>query len=111
MRRKPVRWIGRSLEAVRDFPQEARRQAGTELRAVQDGDQPTDFRPMPDIGAGAMEIRIHRPHEHRVIFVARYEEAVYVLHAFEKKTQRTPQRDIKLARANYAGVQRQRESK
>lgn len=110
MRRKPVRWMGRSLEAVRDFPQEARRQAGAELRAIQEGDPPTDFRPMPDIGAGAMEIRIHRPHEHRVIYVARYEEAVYVLHAFEKKTQRTPQREISLARANYAEVQRQRES-
>jgi phage-related protein len=111
MRRKPVRWIGRSLEAVRDFPQKARRQAGAELRAIQDGEQPTDFRPMPDIGPGAMEIRIRRPHEHRVIYVARYEEAIYVLHAFEKKTRRTPQRDIKIARANYAEVQRQRESK
>lgn len=108
MKLKPVRWLGATRRTVRDFPEEARKQAGTELRAVQTGDVPTDCRPMPDVGSGVIEIRIHRPHEHRVIYVARFQEAVYVLHAFAKKTQRTSQRDISLTRKYYAEMQRER---
>jgi phage-related protein len=93
---------------VHDFPLEARKLAGAELSQLQDGKKPTDFRPMPDVGPGAAEIRIHRPHEHRIIYVAQFPEAIYVIHAFEKKSQKTPQRDLNTARANYAEIQNER---
>lgn len=57
---------------------------------------------MPSIGPGAVEIRIHDPHEHRVVYVAKFADAVYVLHAFEKKTQKTAQKDLDIARTAYA---------
>ena len=63
---------------------------------------------MPDVGAGVFEIRIHTETEHRVFYVTRFEEAVYVLHAFEKKTQKTPRRDLELASARLAVLMQQR---
>jgi phage-related protein len=63
---------------------------------------------MPTIGPGAMEIRIHEPHEHRIIYVAKFQEALYVLHAFEKKTQKTPQKDLRKASTTYAEMLRNR---
>jgi phage-related protein len=104
---KPVNWVGSSRFALRNFPEEARRQAGNELWLVQEGKMPTDFKPLPDIGPGAMEIRIHKPHEHRLIYVARF-PAVYVLNAFEKKSQQMPQKEMSVARSNYAKMQQER---
>ena len=63
---------------------------------------------MPEIGTGVQEIRIHRGGAFRVIYIAKYEEAVYVLHAFNKKTQRTSKRDLELARRRLRDVQRMR---
>ena len=63
---------------------------------------------MPEIGAGVQEIRIHRGGAFRVIYIAKYEEAVYVLHAFNKKTQRTSKQDLELARRRLRDVQRMR---
>src|SRR5262249_2031907 len=77
-------WIGASFEDLRDFPPEARRIAGYELRRIQRGLTPTDWKPMSSVGLGVNEIRIHTRVEHRVIYVAKFEEAIYVLHAFEK---------------------------
>ncbi len=99
-------WLGSARRRVQEFPEEARRQAGYELWLVQLGDNPLDWRPMQSIGPGAIEIRLHKPHEHRVIYVARYAEGVYVLNAFEKKTQGTPQREIGTARKNYAEMEK-----
>jgi phage-related protein len=65
---------------------------------------------MPSICPGAREIRIHRPHEHRVIYIAQFPEAVYVLDAFEKKTQRTPQTDLDTARSAYAQIEAARQA-
>ncbi len=65
---------------------------------------PSDWKPMAGIGYGAMEIRLHEPHEHRVIYVAKFEETVYVLHAFEKKTRKTDKRDVEIARKAYREV-------
>jgi phage-related protein len=63
---------------------------------------------MPSIGAGVMEIRVHAAGEYRVIYVAKYVEAIYVLHAFEKRSQRTRQGDIELARSRFRLVERSR---
>ncbi len=65
---------------------------------------PSDFKPMLDIGADAYEIRVHVQGEWRVIYVAKFESAVYVLHAFQKKTQRTRKEDIELAAKRYRQI-------
>lgn len=105
---KRIEWVKGSRRSLREFPGEARHQAGSELLLVQEGNAPTDWSPIPSIGPGAIEIRIHRPYEHRVVYVAKFPEAIYVLHCFEKKTQTTDQRDIEYARSAYAEVQRSR---
>jgi phage-related protein len=104
---KELKWVGGTSKRLKAFPVAARRKAGYELGQVQLGEEPSDWKPMVTVGPGAVEIRIHEPHEHRVIYVARFADAVYVLNAFEKKTQQTPAKEIRLARAAYAEVQRQ----
>lgn len=98
---KPIHWVGSSRDDIRAFPQEARRKAGLQLRAVQREQTPTDFKPMPSVGKGVMEIRIRVKDAFRVFYVAQFEEAVYVLHAFQKKTQKTAKRDIQLGQQRY----------
>ena len=95
---KPILWIGTSLEDLKAFPEDARRVAGFELRRVQQGLQPTDWKPMASVGTGVEEIRVHTGQEHRVFYIARFEEGVYVLHAFEKRSRKTPAREIEVAR-------------
>jgi len=101
---KPLNFVGSSLDDLRNFPDEARRAAGFELRAVQDGFEPSDWRPMPVIGPGVKEIRIHVLGEWRVIYVAKFRASVYVLPAFQKKTRRTSPQDIDLARRRYRQI-------
>ncbi len=106
MNLKRIEWIRSSRRSLKEFPKEARYQAGLELYLVQEGKVPTDWKPMSIIGHGASEIRIHVPNEYRVIYVAKFEEAIYVLHCFEKKQRKTPPKDIEIARSAYAEVQR-----
>jgi phage-related protein len=97
---KPLEWLGDSRKALQSFPPLAQRIAGFELRNAQKGYQPADFKPMPSIGKGVEELRIWLEEgTYRVIYLARIREAVYVLHAFQKKTQQTSKRDLALARA------------
>jgi phage-related protein len=108
---KPIIWISSSKEALRRFPKNAQRKAGFELRAVQQGDEPSDTRSMPTIGKGVKEIRIRTQNAHRVFYVAKFQEAVYVLHAFEKKTQKTSKRDIQLGRQRYKDMLHERKER
>ena len=101
---KLLKFVGSSLDDLRDFPEEARRIAGFELRAIQDGFEPRDWKPLQSVGAGAKEIRIHILGEWRVIYVAKLSDAIYVLHAFQKKSQKTNLRDIDLACARYKQI-------
>lgn len=95
---KPVVFEGDSLEALRAFPESARQAAGFQLDRVQRGLDPNDFKPMPAVGRGAYEIRIRdKAGAFRVVYVAKLEDAIHVLHAFQKKTEKTPKADIKLA--------------
>jgi phage-related protein len=95
---KKIAFLGDSLGRLRDFPDDARSQAGYQLREVQSGNDPVDWKPMKTIGAGAREIRIREAKgAFRIIYVASLGEQVVVLHAFQKKTQQTPQKDIDLA--------------
>lgn len=107
---KPVAWLGSALTDLRRFPADARRDAGFELRRVQTGLDPDDWKPMPSIGPGVREIRIHTDLEHRVFYVATFAEAVYVLHAFEKRTRKTPKRDLQLAQDRLRALVNRRRS-
>ena len=102
MQRKPLIWVGSAQAEIARFPEEARRQAGFELDQVQQGRMPSDWKPMPSVGLGVSEIRVHAACEYRVLYVARFREAVYVLHAFEKKTQQTPKRNLETARVRFS---------
>jgi len=101
---KLLKFVGSSLDDLRDFPEEARRVAGFELRAIQDGFEPRDWKPVGSVGPGAKEIRIHVLGEWRVIYVAKIRDAIYVLHSFQKKSQKTSQRDIELAHKRYKQI-------
>ena len=101
---KPLRFVGSSLDDLRDFPAEARQQAGFDLYAVQRGLDPSDWKPMPAIGPGVREIRIHVLGEWRVIYMAKFADAIYVLHAFHKKSQKTRREDIDLVRQRYRRI-------
>jgi phage-related protein len=105
---KPVRWLGNSRAAVRVFPPNSRRDAGYQLYRVQGGHDPSDWKPMPRVGSGVREIRIHADGEYRVLYLATRPEAVYVLHAFVKKRQGTPKLDVDLARARLKELPRLR---
>ena len=105
MNEKPVIWIGSSRENLREFPPEARRKAGFELQAVQRQQDPSDFKPIPSIGPGTYELRIQTGDAFRVFYLARFEEGVYVLHAFQKKTQKTSKRDVEIGRQRYKTAQ------
>ena len=95
---KPITFLGDSLAALREFPEEARSEAGFQLREVQKGNDPADWKPMATVGPGVREIRVREASgAFRVIYLATVSDAVLVLHAFHKKDQRTPQRDIELA--------------
>jgi phage-related protein len=98
---KPVFWLGDSRDRVRRFPYDVRHEAGFQLWLVQSGREATDWKPMPSVGPGVNEIRVRVGGEFRVICVARFEEAVYVLHAFQKKSRKTGQLDLEAARRRY----------
>ena len=98
MTTKPIQFLGDSRETLRNFPDDSRYSAGVELRAVQTGLDPSDWKPMKTVGAGVREIRIREAlGAFRVIYLATMPDRVLVLHAFQKKTQQTAQKDIDLA--------------
>jgi phage-related protein len=106
---KSVRFLGDSLKRLRDFPNDPRQEVGFQLDRLQRSEQPDDFKPMPSIGKGVEEIRVRdESGAYRVIYVARFEEAVFVLHAFQKKTQTTAKRDIEVAKERFAQLVRDR---
>lgn len=101
---KELRFVGTSLRDLSRFPVEAKRAAGFELWQIQNGLEPSDRKPMNVVGLGVREIRIHVGGEWRVLYVARFAEAVYVLHAFPKKVQRTLKSHIELAARRYKEI-------
>jgi phage-related protein len=110
--RKEIRWVGSSYDDLLAFPQEARREAGFQLGRVQAGLDPTDWKPFDDVGVGTKEIRIRDSSGlHRVMYVAKFEEAVYVLHCFMKTTQATSKPDKAVAQARYRAVVNMRRAK
>ena len=99
---KPIDFRGGSLDDLRAFPQTAIREAGHQLDRVQRGLMPDDAKPMPSIGKGVMEVRIwDEAGTFRVVYIAKFTDAVYVLHCFQKKTQQTARKDIDLAAKRF----------
>lgn len=99
---KPIVFCADSLDGLRDFPSDARQQAGFQLDKVQHGANPDDWKPMKTVGSGVREIRIwEESGAFRVIYLAKLEDAVYVLHCFQKKSQKTKQSDIDVAKKRY----------
>ena len=96
--------MGNSLEQVRAFPPLARHGVGVELALVQIGEAPSDWKPMPAVGLGVNEIRVHAGGAFRMIYVAKFIEAIYVLHAFQKKSWKTSRSDLDLARRRFRAL-------
>lgn len=107
---KELFWVGTALRDLRAFPEDARRDAGHQLHLVQLGVEPHDWKPMASVGPGVRELRIRTGLEHRVFYVAKFDEGIYVLHAFQKKSQKTARRDIECARNRYRALLSQRKA-
>ena len=106
---KPVKWLGDSRARIRAFPADPRREAGHQLGRVQVGAEPADRKPMPSVGLGVSEIRIRDSSgAYRMIYVAKFSEAVYVLHAFQKKARKTSKPDIDLAGKRFRELVQER---
>ena len=105
---RPIEFLGDSLDALRRFPEAARRRAGYQLDRVQRGLEPDDWKPMNSVGPGVREIRIREERgAFRVMYVTKFGETVYVLHCFQKKTQKTGSADLALAMRRYRKVQKE----
>ena len=103
---KQVIWMGSSKEDLRAFPGEARREVGYQLEHVQEGMNPDDWKPMSAVGAGVREIRVRESSgAFRCICLATRPEGIYVLHCFQKKTQKTSQQDLDLAQRRFKSIQ------
>lgn len=104
----PIEFMGNSLDDLRAFPLPARREAGHQLDRVQNGHEPDDWKSMPTVGRGAKEIRIRDvAGAFRVIYVAKFADAVYVLHCFQKKTEKTSKADVDLAASRYRDLMKE----
>ncbi len=102
---KQIVFLGDTLERLREFPEGARKEAGVQLYKIQLGFEPSDWKPMASVGSGVREIRIRdEAGAFRVLYVAKVEEAIFVLHAFQKKTQQTAKHDLDLASARLKQI-------
>ena len=100
---KPVTFLGSSRDDLREMPEPVRRAIGIGLMTVQLGGTPSDFKPIPTVGSGAYEIRVRDvAGSFRTVYVTKFAGSIYVLHAFQKKTQKTAQADLEMARRRYA---------
>ena len=95
---KEIEFHGRTLDDIRDFPAAAKREAGHQLDRVQHGYDPSEWKPMASIGTGVREIRIQEQGQYRVVYFTKLKDAIHVLHAFQKKTQKTRKQDIDAAK-------------
>lgn len=107
---KPIEFRGDSLDCLREFPRDARREVGFQLDRVERGLEPFDWKPMAAVGSGVREIRVRdESGAFRVLYVAKFADVVYVLHCFQKKTQATSRRDLNLAEQRYREVLKERQ--
>ena len=105
---KPVEFRGSSLDDLRAFPISARREGGFQIDRLQQGLEPRDAKPFSAVGPGVYEIRVSDAGTFRIMYVAKFSEAIYVLHCFKKKTQKTSAGDIELAKQRYRELMKER---
>ena len=103
---KEIKWIGSSYKDLLSFPKDSKKEAGYQLDKIQRGEDPSDWKSMLSVGVGVKEVRIHHTNEFRIIYLAKYGDAVYVLHCFVKKTQTTSKKDIDLAKERLKLIKR-----
>lgn len=102
---KEIRWIGSSYQDILAFPLPARKEVGFQLGKVQAGLEPDDWKPFDDVGAGVKEIRVlDTSGTYRIMYIAKFEEAIYVLHCFQKKTRATSKHDKEIATIRYKAI-------
>jgi len=102
---KPIYWVGSSLKDLLALSDEVKKDAGYQLHRVQNGLEPENWKPFQEVGPGVKEIRIYDENgAFRVMYVAKFSGKIYVLHAFQKKTQKTNQNDINIAKARYKAI-------
>jgi len=100
-----IEWLGDSLDIVRAYGKDIRAAVGGELRLLQKGEKPVHARPLKTVGRGVWELKIGDAQgQFRVVYVVKRNDKVYVLHAFQKKTRQTPQKDISLAKARFKEI-------
>jgi phage-related protein len=102
---KPIHFVGTSRADLQRLPESARETAGFQLFKIQQGQEPDDWKPLPMVGSGVQEVRISdKGNAYRVFVLAKFEEAVYVLHVFQKRSQKTAKSDVRLARSRYVDL-------
>ncbi len=105
---KPLLWVGSTRKDIRELPAAARQELGIDLRRVQSGLAPRDWKPMSSVGLGVIEIRVRAEGAFRLMYVAKFAEGIYVLHVFQKKSQKISGFDLDVARTRLAVVRRAR---
>ena len=105
---KPLLWVGSARDDLRQFPRDVRRELGFDLRRVQLGELPRDWKPMTSVGSGVVEIRVRVRGAYRLMYIAKFTEGIYVLHVFQEKTQKTTGMDLEVARSRLKAVRRAR---
>lgn len=105
---REIEWVGTSLNDLRKFPDDAKRDMGFQLEQIQFGDDPDNWKPMPSVGAGVREIRVKAVDGiYRTLYVTKFAEKIYVLHCFVKKSEKTSKPDIDLGRQRFKEVEKQ----
>jgi len=105
---KPIYWVGTSYKDLLEFPDTAKQDAGYQLHRVQNGLEPENWKPFQNVGSGVKEIRLSDDgNTYRIIYVAKFLDKIYVLHSFQKKTQKTNPNDINIAKTRYNAIVRE----
>lgn len=105
---KPVEFRGMSRKDLLAFPRPAVEECGHQLYLVQTGQEPDDWKAMASVGHGCFELRVSEESDaFRVIYVAKFSDAIYVLHCFQKKSRKTAQHDIEVAKVRYQDLLRE----
>ena len=108
---KSVAWVGTARKDLQqNFSSEARKEAGYQIYRIQMGMDAKDWKPMLGVGPGVQEIRIHVENEYRILYIAGFGDALFILHAFVKKTQKTSRRDLELAKERFGLILKERRS-
>jgi phage-related protein len=104
-RNAAVTWEGDSREVLQSFPEDVRQNFGFELWQLQQGERPSNYRPLPSIGTGVFELRDQDERAwYRVVYLSRINDMIYVLHCFEKKSREMPRRDFEKAKQRLKAV-------